>query len=176
MSGSPAVFFDRDGTLMEEVNYCSDPRQVGVYPGVSAALRRLKDAGFRLFIVTNQSGIGRGLFTEDQYQAVQSEALSQIGGQLLDASYYCPDVPGTPSLRRKPERALVLAAAADHNLDLANSYFIGDKSDDIECGRRADTRTILVLTGYGPQQTCTPDFRVPDVPAAADLILAQPPP
>ena len=168
----PAVFFDRDGTLMEEVNYCADPRDVHVYPGVPEALRKLKTAGFKTFIVTNQSGIGRGLFSEAQYQAVQQELLSQIGEGVIDASYFCPDVPGAPSTRRKPETGMILEAAADHDIDLARSYMVGDKVADIECGRRAGLRTILVLTGYGAEEQCCPDFRVPDVVLAIEVILA----
>lgn len=171
MSRAPAVFFDRDGTLMKEVHYCADPGQVRVYPGVSAALQQLKDAGFRLFIVSNQSGIGRGLITEAQHRAVQEELLRQIGAGLIDACYFCPGVPGTASPRRKPEPAMVLEAAAEYDLDLARSYFIGDKADDIECGRRAGARTIQVLTGYGPQQPAGADYRAADVAEAVGIIL-----
>ena len=98
----PAIFFDRDGTLMEDVNYCADPRHVRLYAGVPEGLRRLRAAGFRSFIVTNQSGIGRGLFTETEYHAVQAELLAQIGAGLIDATYFCPDAPGIPSPCRKP--------------------------------------------------------------------------
>ena len=173
MSLRPAVFFDRDGTLMEEAGYCADPREVRVYPGVPAALRELKAAGFLTFIVTNQSGIGRGFFTEAQYQAVQARLLAEIGPGLIDASYYCPDAPGVPSSCRKPEPGMVLQAARDFAIALPRSYFIGDKSADIECGRRAGTRTILVMTGYGAQQTCTPDWRAPEVTQAIRLVLDQ---
>src|SRR5690348_359511 len=103
-----AVFFDRDGTLMEEVNYCGDPALVRVFPRVPDALRRLKSAGFALFLITNQSGIGRGMFTVDQYQAVHREFLRQAGEDVFDASYYCPDAPGVPSKCRKPEPGMVL--------------------------------------------------------------------
>ena len=171
MSSRPAVFFDRDGTLMEEVGYCADPRQVRLYPGVPLALRELKSAGFLTFILTNQSGIGRGYFTEAQYQAVQSQLLAQIGPGLIDASYFCPDAPGPPSACRKPEPGMVFEAARDFPIDLPRSYFIGDKSADIECGRSAGTRTILVMTGYGPEQTCTPDWQAPDVTQAIRLVL-----
>jgi D-glycero-D-manno-heptose 1,7-bisphosphate phosphatase len=105
---TPAVFFDRDGTLMEEVHYCSDPALVRVYPGAPEALRKLKAAGFRAFVVTNQSGIGRGLFTEAQYHTVHNEFLRQLGPGSIDASYFCADVPGAPSTRRKPEPGMVL--------------------------------------------------------------------
>ncbi len=173
MTSRPAVFFDRDGTLLEDAGYCADPRQVRLYPGVPAALRRLKAAGFLTFIVTNQSGIARGFFTEAQYQAVQAQLLAEIGPGLIDASYFCPDAPGVPSSCRKPEPGMVLQAARDFAIDLPRSYFIGDKSADIECGRRAGTRTILVMTGYGPQQACTPDWRAPDVTQANRLVLDQ---
>ncbi len=168
----PAVFFDRDGTLMEEVQYCSDPSRVHVYPGVTEALRKLRLAGFRTFVITNQAGIGRGLFTEAQYHAVQAEFLRQVGDGLLDGSYFCPDAPGAPSTRRKPEPGMVLEAAAEHDIDLARSYFVGDKSIDIECGRRAGTRTVQVLTGYGAEQPCDADARVKDVVRAVEWILS----
>jgi len=167
-----AVFLDRDGTLMEEVHYCSDPAHVRVYPGVPEALRRLKMAGFRIFIVTNQSGIGRGLITEEQYQAVHAELLRQLGAGLIDQTYYCPDPPDVPSFRRKPAPGMVLEAMAEHNLDLSRSYLIGDKAADMECARRAGTRGILVLTGYGAQQDCSPDFRADDFPHAVNIVLA----
>jgi D-glycero-D-manno-heptose 1,7-bisphosphate phosphatase len=167
-----AVFFDRDGTLMEEAHYCGDPAKVKVYQGVPEALRKLKEAGFRIFVVTNQSGIGRGLITEAQYHSVQAELLHQIGEGLLDASYFCPDAPGVPSTRRKPEPGMLLEAAADFEIDLAESYMIGDKSADIECGRRAGTHTILVQTGYGAKQVCQPDFTARDVAHAVQLIAS----
>jgi D-glycero-D-manno-heptose 1,7-bisphosphate phosphatase len=173
---TPAVFFDRDGTLMEEVHYCSDPALVRVYPGASDALRRLKAAGFRAFVITNQSGIGRGLFTEAQYHAVHNEFLRQLGPGSIDASYFCPDVPGAPSTRRKPEPGMVLEAAAAFGIDLANSFFIGDKAADIECGRRAGTRTILVLTGYGAAEQCHADFTARDVVEAVEKVILHPKP
>ena len=101
MTGNRAVFLDRDGTLMEEVQYCASPGKVAVYPGAPRALRRLKQAGFRLFIVSNQSGIGRGLITEEQYREVQAELLRQLGGGLIDGEYFCPDLPGTSSHRSR---------------------------------------------------------------------------
>jgi len=171
MSGARAVFFDRDGTLMEEVHYCGDPAKVRVFPGVPEALRKLKEAGFRTFVITNQSGIGRGLITEAQYHAVQEELLRQAGAGLIDAAYFCADPPAAPSTRRKPEPGMVLEAAADYDIDLARSYFIGDKSADIECGQRAGTRTILVLTGYGAERDSHPDFTAHDISQAVQIVL-----
>jgi D-glycero-D-manno-heptose 1,7-bisphosphate phosphatase len=171
MMGRRAVFFDRDGTLMEDAHYCGDPALVRVYPGIPAALAKLKAAGFATVVVSNQSGIGRGLISEAQYRAVHAEFLRQVGAGLIDASYFCPDAPGTPSTCRKPELGMVLAAVKGLGVDAARSWFVGDKSADIECGRRAGARTVLVLTGYGAQQSCQPDFTVADAVQAVALIL-----
>jgi D-glycero-D-manno-heptose 1,7-bisphosphate phosphatase len=167
-----AVFFDRDGTLIEEAHYCADPAQVRILPGVPAALRRLKDAGFLTFVITNQSGIARGLITEVQYRAVEAEMLRQAGAGAIDGVYFCADAPDKPSYRRKPEPGMVLEAAAAHDIDLAGSFFVGDKADDIECGRRTGTRTVLVRTGYGAEQKGTADFIAEDAAAAVDWIVS----
>ena len=94
---TPAVFFDRDGTIMRDADYCSDPRDVHVFPFVPDSLRKLKGRGYKLIMVTNQSGIGRGYFTREQYEAVHAEVLRQIGEPLIDATYVCPDPPGIDS-------------------------------------------------------------------------------
>ena len=166
-----AVFFDRDGTLMEETHYCADPALVRVYAGVTQGLRQLREAGFRTIIVTNQAGIGRGLITDAQYRAVQAELLRQIGDGLIDTTYFCPDVPGMPSTRRKPEPGMLLEAAADFDIDLEASYMIGDKIADIECGRRAGASTILVRTGYGAEQECEADYTATGVVEAIQWVL-----
>jgi len=171
MTPSKAVFFDRDGTLMEEVNYCADPSRVKLFPGVPGALARLKQAGFRTFIVTNQSGIGRGLITEAQYRAVEAEMLRQAGAGLIDGVYFCPDSPVSAAPRRKPAPAMVLEAAAEHSVDLARSFFVGDKAADIECGRRAGARSILVRTGYGAAQDCDADYIAADAAEAVNWLL-----
>jgi D-glycero-D-manno-heptose 1,7-bisphosphate phosphatase len=171
MNQRRAVFFDRDGTLMEDVHYCSDPSAVRVFAGVPAAIDSLRAAGFAIVVVSNQSGIGRGLFTEEQYRAVQAEFLLQVGAGRIDASYYCPDAPGVPSACRKPKPGMLLAAARDLDLDLAQSWMVGDKAADMECGGRAGTRTILVRTGYGAEQQCEADLIVADAVEAAAAIL-----
>jgi D-glycero-D-manno-heptose 1,7-bisphosphate phosphatase len=176
MSRRRAVFFDRDGTLMEEVEYCSDPAKVKVVSGVPEALDELKKAGYLAIVISNQSGIGRGLFSEAQYTAVQQELLRQIGSGRIDASYFCPDAPGVPSLRRKPAPGMVLEAAAEFQVDLAASFLVGDKASDIECGRRAGTRTILVRTGYGAALKrdsgfVAPDFIADNAPEAVRWLL-----
>jgi D-glycero-D-manno-heptose 1,7-bisphosphate phosphatase len=168
----PAVFLDRDGTLMEEAHYCSHPDQVRIIPGVPEALRALKDAGYRLVVVTNQSGIGRGYYTLADYEAVSAHFLSLLGEGLIDATYYCPEAPEKNSPRRKPETGMILEAQRDLGLDLARSWFIGDKAVDILCGRKSGMRPILVLTGHGAEQDpAGAEFVAKDFARAAAFIL-----
>jgi D,D-heptose 1,7-bisphosphate phosphatase len=168
----PAVFLDRDRTIMRDVDYCGDPARVEVFPGAADALRRLKANGYKLIIVTNQSGIARNYISEADYRAVELEFARQLGDGLIDASYYCPDLPDTNSPRRKPAPGMIFEAQRDHRLDLARSYFIGDKTSDIECGRNAGVRTILVQTGYGTHEIdCRADWIVRDLAHAAAIIL-----
>ena len=169
---SPTVFIDRDGTIMEDTDYCSDPNDVRILPGVLEALRRLKSKEFKLIIITNQSGIGRGLFTLDQYRAVESEVLRQLGDGLVDATYYCPDAPGRHSICRKPAPGMVVEAARDHQIDLSRSFLIGDKEIDIECAHNAGVRAIRVQTGIQRDVTGSyADWVANDVPAAVQIIL-----
>jgi D-glycero-D-manno-heptose 1,7-bisphosphate phosphatase len=171
---SAAIFIDRDGTLIEDADYCSHPKQVKVFPGVPEALRRLKSKGFKLIVITNQSGIGRGFFTVDQYRSVESEVSRQLGHGLIDATYFCPDVPGQHSSHRKPSPGMILQAKHDHRIDLARSFFVGDKEIDVECGRNGGVRTIRVQTGFDRDVTgSAADWIAKDFPAAAQLILNQ---
>jgi D-glycero-D-manno-heptose 1,7-bisphosphate phosphatase len=169
-----AVFLDRDGTLMREVNYCADPKQVEILPGVTEALLRLKAGGYKLIVISNQAGIGRGYFTEAQYRAVEAEVARAILPAIFDAVYFCPDRPDLATARRKPGTGMVLEAQRDHDIDLAHSFFVGDKAIDIECGRNAGMHTVLVKTGYGVNEThASPNWIAEDLCAAADIILAQ---
>src|SRR6266536_620269 len=170
---SPAVFIDRDGTIMQDADYCSDPQQVKIFPRVAEALRRLKSKGFKVIIITNQSGIGRGFFTVEQYRAVEAEVLRQLGDGLSDATYFCPDVPGQHSSCRKPAPGMIVEATREHQIDLFGSFLIGDKEIDIECGHNAGVRTIRVKTG--PQSDSTnskADWIAEDLLAASEIILA----
>jgi D-glycero-D-manno-heptose 1,7-bisphosphate phosphatase len=170
----PAVFLDRDGTIIEEVSYCSDPENVKVFPGVPAALEKLRARGFKLIVVSNQAGIGRGYFGEKEYRAVEARVAEAILPATLDATYFCPEHPDGASARRKPGAGMVLEAEAEHGIDLTRSFFVGDKSLDIECGRNAGVRTILVKTGYGGADAHNqPDWIAEDLCAAAEIILAQ---
>jgi D-glycero-D-manno-heptose 1,7-bisphosphate phosphatase len=169
---SPAVFLDRDGTIMRDVDYCGDPKDVDVFDGVRAALRKLKNRGYKVFVITNQSGIARGYFTEEQYRAVEREVIRKVGEDLIDATYMCPDKPNSGSKRRKPSPEMILEAARDHHVDLVRSSFIGDKESDIECGRNAGVKTILVRTGYGMEtDERLADFVARDLNDAVDMIL-----
>jgi D-glycero-D-manno-heptose 1,7-bisphosphate phosphatase len=169
---SPAVFLDRDGTIMRDAEYCSNPKQVEIFPGVPEALRRLRAAGYKLIVITNQSGIGRGFFTLERYRAVEAEVIRQLGEALVDATYFCPDVPDQPSACRKPAPGMVLQAAREHNIDLGRSFFVGDKESDVECGQNAGLCTIRLRTGFDQATTTScADWIVEDFAQAAKTIL-----
>lgn len=169
-----AVFFDRDGTLMREEDYCRHPSQVHAIPGADAALAALRAAGWLAVIITNQSGIGRGYFTLADYEAVNAELFRQLGQSM--PAYCCADHPDTPTPRRKPGPGMITEALHDHAIDPALSWMIGDKDIDIAAGRAAGCRTILVLTGYGEaHRTCGADFVARDVVEAIHHILEESP-
>jgi D-glycero-D-manno-heptose 1,7-bisphosphate phosphatase len=168
----PAVFLDRDGTIIRDADYLADPNGVEPFAGASDALRRLKAAGFKIIIITNQSGIGRGYFTEEQYRAVEQEVDRQIGPALIDATYHCPDVPNSGSRCRKPAPGMILDAQRDHGIDLTRSFMVGDKAIDAECGRNAGVRTILVPTGIEKRDgRSEADWEARDLTEAAEIIL-----
>ncbi len=169
---TPAVFLDRDGTLMEEVHYCRDPEKVRLLPGVREGLACLKFAGYRLVIITNQSGIGRGLITPAEYAAVHARLLALLGPGLIDATYFCPEAPDQPTNRRKPAPGMLLEAARDLDLDLTNSWLIGDKTKDVECAQNAGARPILVQTGYGATEDPAGAMVAKDFHSAASTILS----
>jgi len=179
VSGRPAVFLDRDGTLIEDRHYLRDPAQVVLLPGVAAAVRQLEVAGLPAVVVTNQSGIARGLLTEHDYLATtrRLEALLDADGARLAGHYPCPHLPEVsgPCECQKPGTRLYLRAAADRGLDLTRSWWVGDRVRDLAAAREFGGRGILVLTGAGAAETKTPAARpwrsVPDLAAAARLIL-----
>jgi D-glycero-D-manno-heptose 1,7-bisphosphate phosphatase len=147
-----AVFLDRDGTINEEKEYLSDPAKLVLFPGAGPALRRLMDAGFLLFIVTNQSGIGRGLYTLDDMHRVNARLCELLAadGVRFAKIYYSPESPDQPSRGRKPSPQFLFDARDEFGLDLAQCYMVGDKLIDLECGWNAGVRkSILVRTGYG---------------------------
>jgi D-glycero-D-manno-heptose 1,7-bisphosphate phosphatase len=149
-----AVFLDRDGTLIEEKEYLSDPEGVELVPGVGLALRKLMDAGYRLVVVTNQAGIGRGYYTEADMHAVNERLIHLLEGDgvRLDGIYFAPEAPGQPSRGRKPKPQFLLDARDALGIRLEDSFMVGDKRSDLECGWNAGIRqSILVRTGYGSE-------------------------
>lgn len=148
---APAVFLDRDGTLMEEVCYCRDPELVSVFKGVSESLMAIKAAGFLTILVTNQSGIAKGIISPEDYASVHARLLQLLPENCLDDSFMCPDSAEAPSPRRKPAPGMLLEAAERWNIDMQRSWIIGDKDIDIACGAHAGVPGILVRTGHGRQ-------------------------
>ncbi|MBP7669519.1 MAG: HAD family hydrolase [Candidatus Eisenbacteria bacterium] len=152
----PAIFIDRDGTLLEPVEYLGDPDGVKLVPGTGEAMRSARSAGFALVVVSNQSGIARGFYGPADVTRVHERVaeLLAIEGALIDRFFFCPHHPDFtgPCRCRKPEPGLLLQAAHCLNLDLGRSFLVGDTIEDLQAGARAGCRTILVHTGYGERQ------------------------
>lgn len=175
-----AVFLDRDGTLIAEKNYLHKVEEVDFFPGAIAGLKRLQEAGFLLFIVSNQSGVGRGYFTMADVDNVTSYIAAECArdGVRFEKVYIAPEHPDAPSRGRKPSPQFLFDARDEFNLDLNQSYMIGDKLIDLECGWNAGVKkSILVCTGYGAELARTATDKLTravvtnDLPAAADWIL-----
>jgi D-glycero-D-manno-heptose 1,7-bisphosphate phosphatase len=156
--GIPAVFLDRDGTINEEVGYVNHLSRVKLYPGVAEAIRRLNAARVPAIVVTNQSGVARGYFSEELVRKVHERIAQELAAHSarLEAFYYCPHHPDAPieAYRvvcrcRKPSTGMLEGAAQRFQIDLASSYVVGDSYRDMQLGFNAGARTILVLTGYG---------------------------
>jgi D,D-heptose 1,7-bisphosphate phosphatase len=179
----PAVFLDRDGTVIAHVPYLSDPALVQLLPGSADALRRFRRAGFARVLVTNQSAIGRGMVTEDRLEQIHDEMNRQLAarGATVDAIYYCPDAPSGDDRTavekpdRKPGPGMLLRAAADLKLDLGASWMVGDLISDVLAGRNAGCRSILLESGQTPPKEVASlagqFLTASDLAAAADLIL-----
>jgi len=150
----PAVFLDRDGTLIEEVNYLSRVEDLRLFPFTAKAVKLLKDSGFLVIVVTNQSGIGRGIYTEADMHAIHEAIQVELSG-AIDAFYFCPHLPDAGCRCRKPNIGMIEAAMADFAIDMENSWMVGDKKIDIETGFAASIKSALVLTGYGMQHQTT---------------------
>jgi len=142
------VFIDRDGTLIEEVNFLHRVEDLLYFPYTGVAIRLLKENGFLVVLVTNQSGIGRGIFTTDDMHTIHNRIQTDLNGKL-DAIYFCPHLPNEDCDCRKPNLGMIESAMADLPIDLENSWMIGDKVLDVELGLNAGLKPILVLTGYG---------------------------
>ena len=170
-----AVFLDRDGTLIEEKGYLHRLDDVVIFPGATAALKRLQQAGFRLFIITNQSGVGRGYFTLSDVDKVHQHLLEEFArdGVQIAQIYIAPEHPDHPSRGRKPSPAFLFDARDAFGLDLSESYMIGDKLIDLQCGWNARVKkSILVRTGYGSELERTSADQLAPAMVADDLGMA----
>ncbi len=189
-SCAPAVFIDKDGTLVEDVPFNADPAKIRLTPGAAGALALLRRHGFRLFVISNQAGVARGLISEAQLHQAYAHMVRLLGDQdsvapvlpLLDGFYYCPhSTEGriTALVRacycRKPAPGLLLRAAREHRLSLARSWMIGDILDDIEAGHRAGCRAVLIDNGNETQWQRgahrTPEGIVRNLQEAAERII-----
>ena len=175
-----AVFLDRDGTLIVEKNYLCRPKDVDIFPATPAGLKRLYDAGFKLFIVSNQSGVGRGYFTLADVERVNQHLCRELAGRgvRFEKIYIAPEKPDEPSRGRKPSPQFLFDARDEFGLNLAGSFLIGDKLSDLECGWNAGLKkSILVRTGYGVElerespEKISRAVVVDDLNKAADWIL-----
>ena len=191
MTSNKAIFLDRDGVLIEDVHLLTNSAQIHILDGVPSALQSLKKAGYWLIVVSNQPVVARGLLSEQDLLALQEEIsrlLVAAGAPQLDALYYCPHHPNATLVEyrlncecRKPKPGLLIQAAKEHQIDLENSFMIGDRITDNIAGGRAGCRTVLVQTGEHlapPIQTneqldltYKPDFTCLDLAAAARWIL-----
>jgi len=174
------IFLDRDGTIIEEAGYLSDPEAVVLVPGAARGIRLLNHLGLRTVVVSNQSGVARGCFPAsivDEINKRLSLALEQEGA-ALDGVYYCPHLPDDGCTCRKPEPGMLLRAAGELGIDLPRSYMAGDMASDVETIQRVEGKGILVLTGYGGEELETwqgaqPDFVAQDLLEASYWILLQ---
>jgi D-glycero-D-manno-heptose 1,7-bisphosphate phosphatase len=177
----PAVFLDRDGTICEEMGYLNHLSRLHIFPLAGAAIRKLNEAGWPVIVVTNQSGVSRGIFPESLVRHIHdgiSEELSRAGARV-DGYYYCAHTRQDDCGCRKPLPGLLERAAREHGLRLERSFVVGDRYADVELAHGVGGRGVLVLTGYGlgeyefhraewPRQ---PDSVVDDLSAAVDVIL-----
>lgn len=156
-----AVFIDRDGTINEEVGHLGDVDRFRLYSESARAIRMLNEAGYKVVVITNQAGIAKGYFTEEDVEEIHAHMKAELAkaDAHVDAIYYCVHHPefGDGEYRqacscRKPEPGMILQAAKDLDIDLSQSYMIGDTAKDMIAGKRAGCRTILVLTGYGKDE------------------------
>lgn len=178
-----AVFLDKDGTLIENIPYNTDSNKINILPGVTRGLKKLSDFGFLLIIITNQSGIARGYFSEDTFGKMRKAFLLKFSGLGIKISgfYYCPHHPdgsvfpyNSMCYCRKPMAGLIHEAAINHEVDINGSWMVGDILDDIEAGNRAGCRTILINNGneteWKTSALRSPDFSAFSVDESAEVI------
>ena len=171
-----AVFIDRDGTIAKDVPYCSNPEHFELLPEVAEGIRRLNNHGFKVIVVTNQSGIARGYFNEDMLSRIHDKMHSELAKSdaHVDAIYYCPHHPDDNCECRKPKSKMLLQAASDLNINLEQSYVIGDNDMDIEMGKNVGCKTILIARKNKERESdkvLCPDYVTSSVSTAAQWII-----
>lgn len=180
----PAVFLDKDGTLIPDIPYNVEPSKITLSDFAQGALGKLCDRGFKLIVISNQSGVARGYFPESALIGVERRLQALLSPIRLDGFYYCPHHPhGQLSDYRvecdcrKPKAGMLLKAAREHEIDLARSWMIGDILNDVEAGRTAGCRSILIENGNETEWILNaarePHFRVADLAGSAEIILKQ---
>ena len=175
----PTVFLDRDGTINREVHHLSNPEQLELLPGAAEGMRRLCQAGCKLIVVSNQSPIGRGIFTEARLLEIHARLAEMLAaeGVQIDGWYWCPHAPWEGCECRKPAPGMFLRARDEMGVILGESWIVGDRLSDLRAGKQVGARAILVATGYGvgeyalPEHTACVDYFVPTLREAADVIL-----
>lgn len=171
-----AVFLDRDGTIAKDVPYCSRPEDFKLLPRAAEGISLLNKIGFKVIIVTNQSGIARGYFNEDMLNKIHQKMRDDLAkfGAHIDDIYYCPHHPDDNCGCRKPKPTLIIKAAKEHRIDLGQSFMVGDKANDVKAGFAAGCRTVLLVSLTGTeavQQETTPDFTAHDFEHALPYIM-----
>ena len=181
-----AVFLDRDGVIIKDVNLLTDSVDIQILNGVTDALKKLKKSGFKLIVVSNQTVVARGLATEEDVKKINSEIERRIvalGGPIFDGIYFCPHHPNATLSEyrekcecRKPRTGMLTQAAKEHNIDLTKSFMVGDRITDIIAGKNAGCKTILLKTGMHKTETIvTVDIIDEDIQAdytCIDLLTA----
>lgn len=174
-----AVFLDRDGVLIHDAHYLTDPARLKMLPGAARAVKRLRAAGFKAIVISNQSGVGRGLLSLTRLAAIHRRLHRELRarGTRLDALYFCPHAPGTGCPCRKPKTLMIRRAARRFKLDLKACFFVGDTTTDIRAAQNAGMPGVLVRTGKGGKDrryAARPAVRAGDLAAAAAWILSRP--
>lgn len=165
-----AVFLDRDGVINDHVRFVNTPEDLILFPDAGQAIKRLNDAGYKVFVVTNQGGIGLGHMKEESLHAIHEKMERELkqDGAILDDIAYCAHKPHARCACRKPEPKMILDLAQKYDIDLAHSYMVGDRDTDVTAGQKAGVKTIYIGDAHAPA-----DFSAPSLAKAADWILSQ---
>ncbi|MCX9014278.1 MAG: D-glycero-beta-D-manno-heptose 1,7-bisphosphate 7-phosphatase [Candidatus Methanoperedens sp.] len=179
--GNKAVFVDRDGTINVDGPYLSDPDKFEMYSGVGESVKKLKEDGFKIIVMTNQSGIARGYFTEDVLSKIHERMKMKFSefGVKLDGIYYCPHHPDDDCECRKPKTVLFKKAIKEHDIDVNQSYMIGDKILDVCAGQKIGVKTVLIPEAHSRNEflsnknewKCVPDYVADDFMKAVVWII-----